>query len=109
GCRSRGIRRPRARLVRRRARRVGRAVRPRAPRRSLRPEPRGRARRRRSLLAKAAALPPDLLPAAPAGGRAPLDAARRTRTLARVAARSRAPSPAALPPLLRARPPYPVP
>src|SRR5207249_539509 len=78
-------RRPRPRLVRGRARGLGPALRARASRRPLPPQPDRRARRGPTLLAEAARLPPPLLREAPPGGRAPVDAVHGTRPLAGVA------------------------
>src|SRR5205823_2372643 len=81
----RRVRRARPRLVRRRARGLGPAVRARASRRALPPQPGRRPRRGRRLLAEAARVPPSLLREAPARDRAALDAVRGVRALAGVA------------------------
>src|SRR5262249_54452078 len=87
GARAGGLRPPRPRLVRRCTRGLGTALRQRAPRGTLRPQPGRRPRRRRRGPPEAVRLSPPLLREAPAGDRAPVDAARRPRALAGVARR----------------------
>src|SRR5262249_15851606 len=98
--RRRRVRRPRSRVVRPRLGRLGRPLRPRASRRTLRAQPRRGPRIRRGLLAPAVVLPPPLLSPPPARNRLALDAVRGRRRLAALAPRRPARSAGALPPLL---------
>src|SRR4029453_5852341 len=91
---------PRAGLVRARLGRLGRDVRPAAPRRPLRAQPRRRARDRRRVLSQAVVLPSHLLSAAPASDRLAVDGLRGGRALAALAPRGAARSARTIPALL---------
>src|SRR5262249_45865146 len=100
----RRLRGPRLRLVRARARRLGRAVRTRASHRPLPAEPRGRPRVGASVLAEAAPLPPALLCEPSAGGRPAVDPRGGAGALAGSPPRRPSRPAPALPSLLGRRP-----